>query len=99
MPLDEIRHYLLPQVAEMKFQNFCFIGAECLLRFKDIEALGPDFHDIKTVKEIMMSTNGYLLTEEIIDRFKKAYKGKFISMAIPLDSLKPETVRTLRPPK
>jgi radical SAM protein with 4Fe4S-binding SPASM domain len=99
MTLDEIRQYLLPQVAEMQFQNFCFIGAECLLRFKDIIALGPDFHDIKTVKEIMMSTNGYLLTGEIIDQFKTAYKGKFISMAIPLDSLKPETVRTLRPPK
>lgn len=99
LSLEEIREHVIPQVAEMRFEHYCYVGAEPLLRFDDIVQLGEDIRKIKTVKEVALSTNGYLLEEHHIDEFKRAYRGKFLLMSIPFDSLDPQTMQALRPPK
>ncbi|HME55921.1 MAG TPA: radical SAM protein [Candidatus Lokiarchaeia archaeon] len=100
LTVDEIREHIIPQVGEMGFEVFCFVGAEPLLRFDDIIELAPDFKKLKkTLKHVEMGTNGYLLTEEKIDAYCRAYKDFTLTLNIPLDSLDPATVRKLRPPK
>lgn len=99
MTVDEIVEHFIPQVDEMHFKSFCFIGAEPLLRFDDIIELAPHLERCKHVKDVQITTNGYLLTEEKIDAIMKAYKKFMLTFAIPLDSVNPATVRSLRPPK
>jgi radical SAM protein with 4Fe4S-binding SPASM domain len=99
MTLDEIRQHLIPQVGELEFKAFCFLGAEPLLRLDDILALAPDFKKHTSVTDVQISTNGYLLDEKKVDELCRAYRDFFLTIAIPLDSTDPETVRELRPPK
>lgn len=100
LTVDEIREHLLPQVGEMKFEVFCFVGAEPTLRFNDIIALADDFKKLKkSLRHVEMGTNGYLLTEEMVDEFTRAYKDFTLTLNIPLDSLDPALVKELRPPK
>ncbi len=99
MTLEEIRQHLIPQVGEMEFKSFCFLGAEPMLRFDDILALAPDFKEHTSVTDVQISTNGYLLDEKKVDALRRAYHDFFLTIAIPLDSTNPETVRELRPPK
>jgi radical SAM protein with 4Fe4S-binding SPASM domain len=100
MTVDEIRKYLIPQIDEMKFRYFVWIGGEPTLRFNDIIDLAPDISGIKSLEETCVSTNGYLLTEDMLDRYKRAYsRFRWNTIAISLDSLNPETQKKLRPPK
>ena len=100
LTVDEIREHVVPQIGEMKFKSFCFLGAEPLLRFDDIIALAPDFKKIKgTLKDIQISTNGYMLDEKKIDAFRGAYRDFMLTLAVPLDSTDPAVAAKLRPPK
>jgi len=99
MTVDQIRDCLIPQIAEMGVKSFCFIGAEPLMRFDDIIALAPHFKQCKELKDVQITTNGYLLTEEKIDKIREAYGRWMITFAIPLDSPDQSIVSVLRPPK
>jgi radical SAM protein with 4Fe4S-binding SPASM domain len=100
MSVDEIREHIIPQVSEMQFKSFCFLGAEPLLRFDDIIELAPALKKIKgTLKDIQISTNGYLLDEKKIDRLRDAYRDFMITLAIPLDTTTQSIAVQLRPPK
>lgn len=99
MTVDQIKKHLIPQIAEMHVKQFCFIGAEPLLRFDDIIELAPSFKQCKDLKGVQITTNGYLLDEKKIDAIRDAYGDYMITFAVPLDSAKPDVVTDLRQPK
>lgn len=99
--VEQMRDVLIPQLDEAKAGSLCFIGGEPLLRLDDILEIAPDVCAIETIKEIVIATNGYFLTEEAYKKLARAfdYPGKLLYFSIPLDSWKKDVVMRNRPPK
>nr|MDO8115898.1 radical SAM protein [Candidatus Sigynarchaeota archaeon] len=98
LTVDQIRSRVLPQFAESDVRSVCFSGGEPLIRWKDLMAIAPDLKDIG-IEEVLVATNGTMLTREHVKEFKRAFKGiEPFFLSIPLDSLDPEQVAKVRPP-
>lgn len=99
MSVEQIRGVLLPQIDEAKIGSICIIGGEPLIRFDDLVDLGPDFCSLQSLTELIIATNGYLLTEEKYEKLAKSFEDKLLYFAISLDSLDENIVRRNRPTK
>ncbi|MBD3185978.1 radical SAM protein [Candidatus Bathyarchaeota archaeon] len=98
LTVAQIRDRVIPQFEEMRVRTLCLSGGEPLVRWRDILEIAPDLCDIG-LEEIMLATNGTLLTREKVREYKRAFKKVPMHfIALPLDSLDPGIVARLRPP-
>lgn len=98
LTVAQIRDRVIPQFEEMRVRTLCLSGGEPLVRWKDILEIAPDLCSIG-LEEIMLATNGTLLTREKVREYKRAFKKVPMHfIALPLDSLDPAIVARLRPP-